>query len=75
MRKKMIVSNIVLLGLVSLFVDMSTEMVYPLIPIYLTTILGATPAIVSGILGIVCAAAIAFILRENHLAKVGPKQV
>jgi hypothetical protein len=32
MKKKKIISNIVLLGLVSLFVDMSTEMVYPLIP-------------------------------------------
>ncbi len=32
--------------------DMSTEMVYPLIPLYLTTILGATPAIVGVIEGI-----------------------
>ncbi|HEX7713768.1 MAG TPA: hypothetical protein VF531_07070 [Bacillota bacterium] len=34
------------LGLVSLLTDISTEMVYPLIPIYLTSVLGATPAIV-----------------------------
>ncbi len=50
--KKKIVSNIVLLGLVSLFVDMSTEMVYPLIPLYLTATLGASPAIVGLIEGI-----------------------
>ncbi|MEG1997077.1 MAG: hypothetical protein RR051_01395, partial [Clostridiales bacterium] len=30
--------NIVLLGLVSFFADLSTEMVYPLIPVYLVTI-------------------------------------
>lgn len=52
MKKKKILSNIVLLGLVSLFVDMSTEMVYPLIPLYLTAMLGASPAIVGIIEGI-----------------------
>ncbi len=52
MKKKIIISNIVLLGLVSLFVDMSTEMVYPLVPLYLTATLGASPAIVGVIEGI-----------------------
>jgi MFS family permease len=52
MKKKIIISNIVLLGLVSLFIDMSTEMVYPLIPLFLTTTLGATPAIVGIIEGL-----------------------
>lgn len=52
MKKKKAVSNIVLLGLVSLFADMSTEMVYPLIPLYLTATLGASPAIVGVIEGI-----------------------
>lgn len=51
-RVKRAVSNIVLIGLVSLFIDMSTEMVYPLIPLYLTAALGATPAIVGVIEGI-----------------------
>lgn len=41
-----------LLGLVSLFVDMSTEMVYPLVPLFLTATLGASPAIVGIIEGI-----------------------
>jgi len=45
-------NNILLLGLISLLIDMSTEMVYPLIPIYLTTVLGATPGIVGLIEGI-----------------------
>lgn len=52
MKKKSIISNIVLIGLVSLFIDMSTEMVYPLIPIFLTATLGASPAIVGIIEGI-----------------------
>lgn len=52
MRKKLVFSNIVLIGLVSLFADMSTEMVYPLVPLYLTSTLGATPAIVGVIEGI-----------------------
>ena len=43
--------NIILLGLVSFFTDLSTEMVYPLIPLYLTSAFGATPAIVGIIEG------------------------
>lgn len=52
MQKKKVLSNIILIGLVSLFVDMSTEMVYPIIPLFLTASLGATPAIVGMIEGI-----------------------
>ena len=44
--------NIVFLGLVSCFADKSSEMVYPIIPLYLTAILGATPALVGVIEGI-----------------------
>lgn len=50
--KKKLVSNVVLIGLVSLFMDMSTEMVYPLVPLYLTAAFGATPAIIGIIEGI-----------------------
>jgi len=49
---KFIVSNIVLLGLVSFFTDISTEMVYPILPLYLSSILGASPAIIGLIEGI-----------------------
>lgn len=52
MKEKKAVSNIVLLGLVSLFIDMSTEMVYPLVPLFLTATLGASPAVVGIIEGI-----------------------
>lgn len=44
--------NIVFLGLVSCFADISSEMVYPLIPLYLTAAFGATPALVGLIEGI-----------------------
>jgi MFS family permease len=36
-----ITRNIFLLGLVSLFTDLSSQMVFPLIPLFLTTVLGA----------------------------------
>lgn len=81
MKKKKVASNIVLLGLVSLFVDMSTEMVYPLVPLYLTTTFGASPAIVGIIEGV--AESIASFLKvfsgyvgdmyhkKKHLAFIG----
>lgn len=50
--KNSLYNNIILLGLVSFFADISSEMVYPLIPLYLTTALGATPALVGIIEGI-----------------------
>jgi MFS family permease len=44
--------NIILLGLVSLLTDISSEMVYPLIPFYLVNRLGATPVVVGFIEGL-----------------------
>lgn len=44
--------NILFLGLVSFFADVSSEMVYPIIPLYLTATLGATPALIGVIEGI-----------------------
>ena len=43
--------NIILLGITSLLTDASTEMVYPLIPLYLMTQLGAGPAVIGLIEG------------------------
>lgn len=51
-QKKFIVSNIVILGFVSFFTDISTEMIYPILPLYLTSIMGASPAIIGVIEGI-----------------------
>ena len=41
--------NVVLLGIVSFFADISSEMVYPLIPLFLTTTLGA-PVVAVGLI-------------------------
>ena len=44
--------NIIILGLTSLLTDIGSEMVYPLIPLFLVQQLGATPAVVGLIEGI-----------------------
>ncbi len=44
--------NIILLGITSLLTDISSEMVYPILPIYLVVTLGASPAILGLIEGI-----------------------
>jgi len=44
--------NVFFLGLVSFFADISAEMVYPIIPLYLTSVFGTTPALIGVIEGI-----------------------
>ncbi len=44
--------NIILLGITSLFTDISSEMIYPLLPIFLVIQLGASPAILGLIEGV-----------------------
>ncbi len=44
--------NIVLLGLTSLLTDIASEMVYPLVPFFLTVRLGASPAVLGMIEGL-----------------------
>jgi len=43
--------QVILLGLISLLNDSASEMIYPLLPVFLTTTLGATPFIVGMIEG------------------------
>jgi len=53
MRNKFgIAKNVFVLGLVSFFNDVASEMIYPIVPIFLTSILGAPIAIVGLIEGI-----------------------
>jgi len=49
--------NIIFLGLVSFFTDISSQMVYPIIPLYLVAAFGATPMLVGIIEGIAESAA------------------
>ena len=44
--------NIILLGITSLLTDISSEMVYPVLPVFLVSVLGASPAILGFIEGI-----------------------
>lgn len=44
--------NILILGLVSFLTDFSSELIYPLLPVFLTTVLGAGPAFLGVIEGI-----------------------
>lgn len=49
---KGIKKNVVVLGMASLFTDISSEMLYPIIPIFLTSVLGAPMSVVGLIEGI-----------------------
>ena len=49
---KGITGNVLILGLVSFFTDVSSEMIYPLLPLFLTTVLGAGPAFLGVIEGV-----------------------
>jgi len=51
------VFNILVLGIASFFTDIASEMVYPLVPFFLTTTLGASPAILGIVEGIAESAA------------------
>ncbi|MFZ3209344.1 MAG: MFS transporter [Geobacteraceae bacterium] len=49
---KGITGNVLVLGLVSLLTDVSSEMIYPLLPLFLTTVLGAGPVFLGVIEGV-----------------------
>ncbi len=47
-----ITGNVLILGLVSFLTDVSSEMIYPLLPLFLTSVLGAGPAFLGVIEGV-----------------------
>jgi MFS family permease len=47
-----ITGNVLILGLVSFLTDVSSEMIYPLLPLFLTTVLGGGPAFLGVIEGV-----------------------
>jgi MFS family permease len=49
---KGITGNVLIFGLVSLFTDISSEMIYPLLPLFLTSVLHAGPAFLGTIEGV-----------------------
>ncbi|MCX6695069.1 MAG: MFS transporter [Candidatus Altiarchaeota archaeon] len=67
--------NVVLLGIVSFLTDLSSEMIFPLVPIFLTTVLGAPVAVVGLIEGIAEATAnILKMLSGMYSDKIGRRK-
>lgn len=57
MKKQKIPKNVIILGLVSFFNDVASEMIYPIVPIFLTSVLKASTAALGLIEGIADATA------------------
>jgi hypothetical protein len=53
--------NVVVLGLVSFFTDVSSEMLYPVVPLFLTNTLGVVPALAGIVEGV--AEAVASVMK------------
>jgi MFS family permease len=67
--------NVFRLGIVSFFTDISSEMIYPLVPIFLTETLGAPRAIVGVIEGVAESTASVFRVLSGWLSdKVGKRK-
>ena len=52
MQNKKLDKNVYTLGLVSLFTDISSQMIYPLLPIFLSSVLGVSTAFIGLLEGI-----------------------
>jgi len=67
--------NVVLLGVVSFLTDLSSEMIFPLVPIFLTAVLGAPVAVVGLIEGVAEATAnILKMLSGMYSDKIGRRK-
>jgi MFS family permease len=60
--------NVVLLGVVSLFNDAASEMIYPLLPLFVTTVLGAGPEALGVIEGVAESTASFLKLASGYLS-------
>ena len=60
--------NVILLGLTSLFTDIASEMVYPLVPFFLTVRLGVSPALLGVIEGLAESAASLLTVFSGYLS-------
>ncbi len=67
-RPKGITTNVIILGFVSLLTDMSSDMVYPLLPLFLTVHLGASVVFVGLIEGFAESTAAFFMLIAGTMA-------
>jgi len=71
MQLRYLSRTVVILGVVSFLNDVASEMITPLLPIFLTTILGASPIVVGLVEGIAEATASLLKLVSGHLADRG----
>lgn len=60
--------NVIILGFVSLLNDAASEMIYPLLPVFLTAVLGAGPAVVGVIEGVAESTASLLKLYSGYLS-------
>lgn len=65
---KKVPKNVLVLGIVSLFNDIASEMIYPIVPIFLTSVLGAPVAVVGFIEGVAEATASLMRLATGYLS-------
>ncbi len=70
--RKGLTRNVIILGFVSLLNDGASEMIYPLLPVFLTAVLGAGPAALGIIEGI--AESTASLLKLYFRLPLGPGQ-
>ena len=74
-NKKKLQKNVFRLGLTSFFTDMSSEMIFPVLPIFLVTVLGANMAVIGLIEGVAESSATLFKLFSGWLSdKFGKKK-
>jgi len=74
-NKQKIRKNVFRLGLTSFFTDVSSEMIFPVLPIFLVTVLGANMAVIGLIEGIAESSATIFKLFSGWLSdKLGRKK-
>jgi MFS family permease len=67
--------NVILLGVVSLLTDLSSEMIFPLLPVFITTVLGAPAAVVGLIEGVAEATAnVGKMLSGIYSDKIGRRK-
>jgi MFS family permease len=74
MKKSSLPSLVVWLGLVSLLTDAATEMIYPLLPLFLSTVLGAPQSFIGAVEGAAEATASLLKLVSGRIADASPRK-
>src|SRR3989339_485325 len=70
-KQKAVPPTVLVLSLVSLFNDIASEMIYPIVPLFLTTVLGAPVSVVGLIEGIAEATVWPFVLFARFIDRLG----